>query len=148
MAFASGLAASDAVLRSLLVPGDHLVIRNDAYGGTFRLVDAVLCAMGCRVLGRTGRGPAAYAAAIIPGRTKLLWVESPSNPEARYRRHRGPGRVAHDAGALLVVDNTFATPYLQQPMAWGADIVVHSMTKYLGGHSDVVSGRSSPATAR
>ena len=140
MAFASGLAASDAVLRSLLVPGDHLVIPNDAYGGTFRLVDAVLAPWGAEYSVAQVADPAAYAAAIIPGRTKLLWVESPSNPKLGIADIEALARVAHDAGALLVVDNTFATPYLQQPMAWGADIVVHSMTKYLGGHSDVVSG--------
>ena len=140
MAFASGLAASDAILRSLLAPGDHLVIPDDAYGGTFRLVDAVLAPWGATYSVAPVADPQAYAAAIIAGRTKLLWVETPSNPTLGIADIRALADVAHEAGALLVVDNTFATPYLQQPLAWGADIVVHSMTKYLGGHSDVVSG--------
>jgi cystathionine gamma-synthase len=139
-AFASGLAAEDAVLRSLLRPGDHVVIPDDAYGGTYRLI--------ARVAGPWGieHSPAhlvdleAVTAAIRPGQTKLIWVETPTNPLLTVADIPALARIAHQAGALLVVDNTFATPYLQQPLALGADVVVHSTTKYAGGHSDVVGG--------
>lgn len=140
MSFASGLAASDALLRSLLSPGDHIVIPDDAYGGTYRLVNSVLGDWGVAHSVAPVGDPAAFAAAAIPGRTKLLWVESPTNPMLGVADLAALADAAHDVGARLVVDNTFATPYLQQPLAWGADVVVHSVTKYLGGHSDVVSG--------
>ncbi|HET6151715.1 MAG TPA: cystathionine gamma-synthase [Marmoricola sp.] len=139
-AFASGLAAEDTVLRSLTRPGDHLVIPDDAYGGTFRLIDKVAGPWGL------GHSPAAVSdldsvrAAIRPGRTKLVWVETPTNPLLNIGDIAALAGIAHDAGALLVVDNTFASPYLQQPLTLGADVVVHSTTKYCGGHSDVVGG--------
>lgn len=139
-AFASGLAAEDTLLRTVLVPGDHVVVPDDAYGGTYRLI--------ARVLGRWGvdHTPAhladldAVRAAVQPGRTKLVWAETPTNPLLTVGDISALAEVAHDAGALLAVDNTFATPYLQQPLALGADVVVHSTTKYAGGHSDVVGG--------
>jgi cystathionine gamma-synthase len=139
-AFASGMAASDTVLRALCRPGDHVVIPDDAYGGTFRLVDKVLQPWGLEHSPVPLRDLDAVAAALRPGTTKLVWVETPTNPMLRIADLEAIATLAHDAGARLVVDNTFATPYLQQPMAFGADLVVHSTTKYLGGHSDVVGG--------
>ena len=140
-AFASGLAAEDALLRALTRPGDHAVIPDDAYGGTFRLFDKVGQVWGLDYSPAPVTDVDAVRAAIRPGRTKLVWVETPTNPMLDDRRHRGARRrVAHDAGALLVVDNTFASPYLQRPLTLGADVVVHSTTKYVGGHSDVVGG--------
>ncbi|MDQ1306022.1 MAG: cystathionine gamma-synthase [Actinomycetota bacterium] len=140
LCFASGLAASDALFRSVLSPGDHVVIPDDAYGGTYRLVNSVLGDWGVTHTVAPVSDPGAFAAAAIPGRTKLMWVESPTNPMLGVADLSALADIAHAAEAHLVVDNTFATPYLQQPMAWGADVVVHSVTKYLGGHSDVVSG--------
>jgi cystathionine gamma-synthase len=139
LAFASGLAAEDTLLRSVCRPGDHAVIPGDAYGGTYRLFARVLQPWG---LDHTPAADdvGAIAAAVVPGRTKVVWVETPTNPLLNVTDIAGAARVAHDAGALLVVDNTFASPYLQQPLALGADVVVHSTTKYLGGHSDVVGG--------
>ncbi|TMK19116.1 MAG: cystathionine gamma-synthase [Actinobacteria bacterium] len=122
LAFASGMAAEDAILR-LLSPGDHVMIPNDAYGGTYRLVARVY-----------------QPVRIDRGETKLVWIETPTNPLLRVIDIAAVASLAHERGALVVVDNTFATPYLQQPIALGADIVVHSTTKYLGGHSDVVGG--------
>ena len=139
-AFASGLAATDTVLRTLLRPGDHLVIPDDAYGGTFRLVDKVVANWGVEYTVAPLGDEAAVAAAIQPGRTKLIWAETPSNPLLSVVDIAAYAGIAHGAGARLVVDNTFATPYLQNPLALGADVVVHSTTKYLGGHSDVVGG--------
>ncbi|HEY0903281.1 MAG TPA: cystathionine gamma-synthase [Marmoricola sp.] len=139
-AFASGLAAEDTLLRALLNPGDHLVIPDDAYGGTFRLIDKVGVPWGLE------HSPAAVSdldsvrAAIRPGRTRAIWVETPTNPLLNIGDIEALAALAHDAGALLVVDNTFASPYLQQPLTLGADVVVHSTTKYCGGHSDVVGG--------
>jgi cystathionine gamma-synthase len=138
--FASGLAAEDALIRGLLVPGDHIVLGNDAYGGTYRLIS--------RVLGGWGVGHTvvdmsdfdAVAAAVAAQQTRFVWVETPSNPMMKITDIAGLAEVAHQAGALLVVDNTFASPYLQNPLALGADIVVHSTTKYIGGHSDVIGG--------
>ncbi|MEV6059245.1 cystathionine gamma-synthase [Nocardia asteroides] len=138
-AFASGMAATDCALRATLRPGDHIVIPDDAYGGTFRLIDKVFSQWGIE------HSPAHIAnldevrAAIRPN-TKLVWVETPTNPLLSIGDIPGLADIAHAAGAKLVVDNTFATPYLQQPLLLGADIVVHSTTKYLGGHSDVVGG--------
>lgn len=140
LAFASGLAAEDTVIRTVLKPGDHAVIPNDAYGGTFRLFAKVAAPWGVDYTPASLQDPNAVAAAIIPGRTKLIWVETPTNPLLNIADIAAIAEVAHAAGALLVVDNTFASPYLQQPLAFGADIVVHSTTKYLGGHSDVIGG--------
>ncbi len=146
-AFASGLAAEDTLLHAVCEPGDHVVIPDDAYGGTHRLFDKVLQRWG---LGHTPAPVSdvdATRAAIEPGRTKVVWVETPTNPLLNIGDIEALAAVAHEAGALLVVDNTFASPYLQQPLALGADVVVHSTTKYCGGHSDVVGGASSSATS-
>ncbi|OXM67366.1 cystathionine gamma-synthase [Amycolatopsis vastitatis] len=139
LAFASGMAASDVVLRSTLRPGDHLVLGNDAYGGTFRLIDKVLSLWGVEHTVADLADLDAVRAAIRP-ETKLIWCESPTNPLLGIADIAALASAAHEAGARLVVDNTFATPYLQNPLALGADIVLHSTTKYLGGHSDVVGG--------
>ncbi|MGP4003223.1 cystathionine gamma-synthase [Streptomyces sp. 8N706] len=139
LAFASGLAAEDCLLRTLLVPGDHVVIPNDAYGGTFRLFAKVVERWGVQWSVADSSDPAAVRAAITP-RTKLIWVETPSNPLLGITDIAAVADVARGAGVRFVVDNTFASPYLQQPLALGADIVVHSTTKYMGGHSDVVGG--------
>ena len=139
-AFASGLAAEDTIIRSLTRPGDHAVIPDDAYGGTFRLFDKVAKVWGLDHSPAAVSDVDAMQAAIIPGRTKLVWVETPTNPMLNIGDIEALASVAHQAGALLVVDNTFASPYLQQPLTLGADVVVHSTTKYVGGHSDVVGG--------
>jgi len=139
LAFASGMAATDAVLRTALRPGDHLVLGNDAYGGTFRLIDKVLAHWGVDYSVANLSDLDEVRAAVRP-ETKLIWCETPSNPLLGIADIAALAEVAHGAGARLVVDNTFATPYLQTPLALGADIVVHSTTKYLGGHSDVVGG--------
>jgi cystathionine gamma-synthase len=139
LAFASGMAASDAVLRTALKPGDHLVLGNDAYGGTFRLIDKVLSLWGIKHSVANLSKVDEVRAAVRP-ETKLIWCETPTNPLLGIADIAALAGVAHDAGAKLVVDNTFATPYLQTPLDLGADIVVHSTTKYLGGHSDVVGG--------
>ncbi len=140
VAFASGMAAEDAFLRVICSPGDHVVIPNDAYGGTYRLFNSVLKPWGLHHTPASVHDTAAIAAAVQPGRTKAIWIETPSNPLLGIADITTIAQVAHDSGALLVVDNTFATPYLQQPIALGADVVVHSTTKYAGGHSDVVGG--------
>ncbi|GAA4783237.1 cystathionine gamma-synthase [Streptomyces ziwulingensis] len=139
LAFASGLAAEDCLLRALLSPGDHVVIPDDAYGGTFRLFAKVASRWGVEWSVADSSDPDAVRAALTP-RTKAVWVETPSNPLLGITDIAAVAQVARDAGARLVVDNTFATPYLQQPLALGADVVVHSLTKYMGGHSDVVGG--------
>jgi cystathionine gamma-synthase len=139
-AFASGLAAEDTLLRSVCRPGDHVVIPDDAYGGTYRLFDRVETPWGLAHTPAAVSDPEAVAAAIRPGETKVVWVETPTNPLLNIADIAELARVAHDAAALLVVDNTFASPYLQQPLTLGADVVVHSTTKYCGGHSDVVGG--------
>jgi cystathionine gamma-synthase len=139
-AFASGLAAEDTLLRSVMSPGDHLVIPDDAYGGTFRLIDKVAVPWGLEHSPAPVSDVDAVRAAIRPGRTKVVWVETPTNPLLNIGDIEALAAVAHEAGALLVVDNTFASPYLQQPLTLGADVVVHSTTKYCGGHSDVVGG--------
>ena len=138
VSFASGLAAEDAILR-MLDPGDHIVMANDAYGGTFRLIS--------KVFGRAGITWSAHDlsdTATIgtdwPASTKMVWAETPTNPLLTVIDIAATAAAASKIGATLVVDNTFATPYLQQPLAHGADIVVHSTTKYIGGHSDVVGG--------
>ncbi len=138
--FSSGLAAEDSVIRALAEPGDHIVLGNDAYGGTYRLISRVLGGWG---IGNTPVDMGDHAAlkdAVEANKTKLVWVESPSNPMMRISDIRAIAKITHEAGALLVVDNTFASPALQQPLDLGADVVIHSTTKYIGGHSDVVGG--------
>lgn len=138
--FASGLAAEDSLIRALARPGDHIVLGNDAYGGTYRLITRILGEWG---IGNTPVDMAdvqAVGAAIAAHQTRLVWLETPSNPMMKITDIAAIARATHDAGALLVVDNTFASPYLQQPLDLGADVVVHSTTKYIGGHSDVVGG--------
>ncbi|PWN02319.1 cystathionine gamma-synthase [Nocardioides silvaticus] len=139
-AFSSGLAAEDTLLRAICRPGDHAVIPDDAYGGTFRLFDKVAVPWGLNHSPAPVDDVDAVRAAIRPGETKVVWVETPTNPLLSIGDIEALAGVAHDAGALLVVDNTFASPYLQQPLRLGADVVVHSTTKYVGGHSDVVGG--------
>ena len=139
LAFASGMAAEDCLLRTLLTPGDHVVIPQDAYGGTFRLFAKVVARWGVEWSVADTSDPAAVRAALRP-RTRVVWVETPSNPLLGVTDIAAVADVARTAGARLVVDNTFASPYLQQPLALGADVVVHSTTKYMGGHSDVVGG--------
>ncbi|MET7773474.1 cystathionine gamma-synthase [Nocardia sp. NPDC005366] len=138
-AFASGMAATDCALRATLRPGDHIVIPDDAYGGTFRLIDKVFSQWGIEHSPAHVFNVDEMRAAIRPN-TKLVWIETPTNPLLSIGDIPALADVAHAAGAKLVVDNTFATPYLQQPLLLGADIVTHSTTKYLGGHSDVVGG--------
>jgi cystathionine gamma-synthase len=140
LAFASGLAAEDTLLRTTCQPGDHVVIPGDAYGGTYRLFAKVQERWGLDYTPSAGHDVDAFRAALQPGRTKVVWVETPTNPLLGIADIAALAELAHDAGALLVVDNTFASPYLQQPIALGADAVVHSTTKYMGGHSDVVGG--------
>jgi cystathionine gamma-synthase len=137
-AFASGLAAEDAVMR-LLAPGDHLLLPNDAYGGTYRLATRVHAPAGLLVDAVDLTDLAVVAAAWRP-QTRMVWIETPTNPMLRVVDIAAVTSVARGNDALVVVDNTFATPWLQQPLSLGADIVVHSTTKYLGGHSDVVGG--------
>jgi cystathionine gamma-synthase len=138
-AFASGLAAEDAVLRALVAPGDHMILPLDAYGGTFRLVASVHEPVGIAYTTTDIREPDGLDA-VWRDETRLVWVETPSNPSLSIVDIAATAAYVHGRGALLVVDNTFATPYLQNPLALGADVVVHSTTKYLGGHSDVVGG--------
>jgi cystathionine gamma-synthase len=139
VAFGSGMGASDVLLRVLLKPGDHVVIPNDAYGGTFRLVDKVLTRWGVEYSPVDLGDIAALRAALRPT-TRAVWCETPTNPLLAIADIAAVAEVARTAGARLVVDNTFASPYLQQPLALGADVVLHSTTKYVGGHSDVVGG--------
>jgi len=138
-AFASGMAAADTVLRALVRAGDHVVIPDDAYGGTFRLVARVLAEEGDSWTAADLHHVESLAAALRSS-TKVVWVETPSNPLLNVVDIAAVCELAHAHGARVVVDNTFATPYLQRPLALGADAVVHSSTKYLGGHSDVVGG--------
>src|SRR6478736_4266279 len=139
-AFASGLAGQDTVARSLLVPGDHVVVPNDAYGGTYRYFNKVARPQGIEHSIVDMGDLDAVRAAIRPGHTKLVWIETPTNPLLGIADIAAIASIAHEAGAVLVVDNTFATAYLQTPLALGADIVTNSTTKYAGGHSDVVGG--------
>ena len=138
-AFGSGMGATDTLLRVLLRPGDHLVIPHDAYGGTFRLVDKVLAGFGVEHTPVDLADLDALRAALRPS-TRVVWSETPTNPLLGIADIAGLAGIAHEAGARLVVDNTFASPYLQTPLALGADVVVHSTTQYVGGHSDVVGG--------
>ncbi|MGA7149530.1 MAG: cystathionine gamma-synthase [Microbacterium sp.] len=140
LSFASGLAAEDALLRAVLKPGDEVLLGNDVYGGTYRLIARILgpWGVGLRVVDMSDLAAVDTALAERPAR--IVWVETPSNPLLRITDIAGLARLGHAAGALVVVDNTFASPALQQPLSLGADVVVHSTTKYLGGHSDVVGG--------
>jgi cystathionine gamma-lyase len=138
LAFASGLAATTAVF-SLCRPGDEVVAAADLYGGTYRLLERVFKPMG--VVSRYAADAAtAGFARLITNKTKIIWIETPANPLLQILDITGIAELAHKVGALLAVDNTFASSYLQQPLALGADLVIHSTTKYLGGHSDVVGG--------
>ena len=140
LSFASGLAAEDALLRSVLKPGDEVLLGNDVYGGTYRLIARVLApwGVGLRVVDMSDLEQVAAALEERPAR--MVWVETPSNPLLRITDIEGLARLGHAAGAVVVVDNTFASPALQRPLSLGTDVVVHSTTKYLGGHSDVVGG--------
>jgi cystathionine gamma-synthase len=138
--FASGLAAEDALLRAVLSPGDHVLMGNDVYGGTHRLVNRVFVPWGISLQTVGLSDPDAVRAALEAKPARVLWIETPSNPLMRISDIAALAEIGHAAGALVVVDNTFASPYLQQPLALGADVVVHSTTKYLGGHSDVLGG--------
>jgi cystathionine gamma-synthase len=173
LAFASGMAAEDCLLRAVCAPGDRVLIPDDAYGGTYRLFAQVLDRWGVRHVpvrfsaaaavktalpGETSpgippvaprphpadvrrpEGPQTYQEALENGPVRIVWLETPTNPLLGIADIAAIATSAHEAGALLVVDNTFASPYLQRPLALGADVVVHSTTKYLGGHSDVVGG--------
>lgn len=145
-AFASGMAAEDAVLRALAGPGDHVVIPDDAYGGTYRLVSRVHGPAGLDWSAADLTSLDALAAVWRP-ETRVLWLESPTNPMLTVLDIAALAGFARERGARVVVDNTFATPYLQRPLDLGADVVVHSTTKYLGGHSDVVGGFVATADA-
>jgi cystathionine gamma-synthase len=147
IAFASGMAAEDALLRVVCSPGDHVVIPMDAYGGTYRLFKTIFEPWGVEHTPAHGHDLEAIAAAMQPGRTKVVWIESPTNPLLGVADIAAIAAIAKECGALLVVDNTFATPYLQRPLTLGADVVVHSTTKYAGGHSDVVGGAMVTASA-
>ncbi|GAB3687460.1 cystathionine gamma-synthase [Nocardiopsis oceani] len=139
LAFASGMAAEDTLLRTVLAPGDHILIPGDAYGGTFRLISKVVERWGVSWDAVDQTDTDAVRDAVRPN-TKVVWTETPTNPLLGITDIEMVAQIAHDAGALHVVDNTFASPYLQQPLTLGADVVVHSTTKYVGGHSDVVGG--------
>jgi len=139
LAFASGLAATTAVFAGLLKPGDHVVSSADLYGGTYRLLERVFKPWGLTADYTDDASSVGFEKLMTKG-TKLVWIETPTNPLLQVLDIAALAEVAHKHGALLAVDNTFASPYLQQPLKLGADIVVHSTTKYLGGHSDVVGG--------
>jgi cystathionine gamma-lyase len=138
-AFASGLAATAGVVSALLRPGDEIVAAADLYGGTFRILERVYKPWGLNPRFTEDASPAGFASVITP-KTKMVWIETPTNPLLQIIDISAIAELAHRVKALLVVDNTFASPYLQQPIKLGADIVVHSTTKYIGGHSDVVGG--------
>jgi cystathionine gamma-synthase len=139
-AFASGMAAEDCLVRTLCRPGDRVIIPSDAYGGTFRLFDRVMKAWGVEYAPVLQTDLEAVDRAAAAQRPRLIWVETPTNPLLSVIDIQAIARLAHAHGALLVVDNTFASPYLQRPLDLGADFVVHSTTKYIGGHSDVIGG--------
>jgi len=138
--FASGLAAEDTLLRAVLKPGDHVVMGNDVYGGTHRLVNRVFVPWGVTLSTVEMTDLDAVRAEVTATGARVLWVETPSNPMMKISDIAALAEIGHSVGALVVVDNTFASPYLQQPLSLGADAVVHSTTKYLGGHSDVLGG--------
>jgi len=139
LAFASGLAATNSVLATLLLPGDEIAAMADLYGGTFRLIERVFkpWGIGSRYTDETSVDGLRK---VLTPKTRLIWIETPTNPLVQVLDIEATARLAKEHGALLAVDNTFASPYLQQPLALGADLVVHSTTKYIGGHSDVVGG--------
>jgi cystathionine beta-lyase/cystathionine gamma-synthase len=137
--FASGLAAEQAILQAYLAPGGRIVVPHDVYGGTFRLLHRVHAPLGCEVVSVDFADHDAVRRAVTR-ETRLVWLESPTNPRLLVYDVAAVSRIAHEAGALLVVDNTFATPYFQRPFELGADLIVHSVTKYLAGHSDVIQG--------
>jgi cystathionine gamma-synthase len=139
-AFASGMAAEDCLVRTLCRPGDRVLIPGDAYGGTYRLFDKVLKPWGIEYEPVLQTDLEAVARAAAAQQPRIIWTETPTNPLLAVVDIRALAEIARESGALLVVDNTFASPYLQRPLDLGADIVVHSTTKYLGGHSDVVGG--------
>jgi cystathionine beta-lyase/cystathionine gamma-synthase len=139
LAFASGLAATAAVVGALLRPGDEVAAAGDMYGGTYRLIERVFKPWGLAARYTEDTSPAGFRAILTP-KTKLVWLETPTNPLLQVVDIAAVAEVAKKAGALVAVDNTFASPYLQRPLELGADLVVHSTTKYLGGHSDVVGG--------
>src|SRR6516164_6937520 len=138
-AFGSGMAAGDCVLRAVLRPGDHVVIPDDAYGGTFRLIDKVFTGWGVQHTPVALSDLDAVRAAVTP-HTRLIWVETPTNPLLSIVDIAAIAEVGKQNSAKVLVDNTFASPALQQPLTLGADVVLHSTTKYVGGHSDVVGG--------
>jgi cystathionine gamma-synthase len=140
LAFASGMAAEDCLLRTVCAPGDHVLIPDDAYGGTFRLFSQVYEQWGVSHAPVPVGDLAAVRAALAARPARVIWTETPTNPLLGVADIAALAAIAREAGALLVVDSTFASPYLQRPIALGADVVVHSTTKYLGGHSDVVGG--------
>jgi len=140
LSFASGLAAEDALLRAVLRPGDHVVLGNDVYGGTHRLINRIHGAWDVRNTTVDLGDLDAVRSALATDGTRVLWIETPSNPLMKISDLAALVELGHAAGALVVVDNTFASPVLQQPLSFGADVVVHSTTKYLGGHSDVIGG--------
>ena len=146
-AFASGLAAEDTLLRAVCRPGDHAITPNDAYGGTYRLFAKVAEPWGLAHTPVDLADLDAVRAAVRPGQTKVLWAETPTNPMLSIADITALADIAHAAAAVLVVDNTFGTPYLQNPLSLGADVVLHSTTKYCGGHSDVVGGALVTSTA-
>jgi len=137
--FASGLAAEHAILQAYLRPGDQVIVPNDVYGGTYRLLNRVFAGYHLRITPVDTTDLEAVSAAVTAG-TRLVWLESPTNPRLLVSDIRAIAALAHAKGALVVVDNTFATPVFQQPFALGADLVVHSVTKYLAGHSDLIQG--------
>ncbi|WP_460401876.1 cystathionine gamma-synthase [Actinophytocola sediminis] len=139
LAFSSGMAAGDVALRAMTRPGDHVILGGDAYGGTFRLLDKVLTHWGVEYT-TVDLADVDTARAAVQPNTKVIWCETPTNPLLGIADIAALAQVAAVSGARLVVDNTFATPYLQSPLGLGADVVLHSTTKYLGGHSDVVGG--------
>ncbi len=138
-AFSSGMAATDCALRALLRPGDHVVIPDDAYGGTFRLIDKVFVQWGVRYTPAALSDIDALRAVVTP-QTRLIWVETPTNPLLSIADVAAISALAQEQNVKVLVDNTFASPALQQPLTLGADVVLHSTTKYIGGHSDVVGG--------
>jgi len=140
LCFSSGLAAIHALMLAALEPGDRVICGNDLYGGSFRLFRSVFEPMGVTFSFIDTTDPSNLTAALAEGPAKLIWIETPTNPLLRITDLTEVARLAHEAGALVAVDNTFATPFLQRPLELGCDMVMHSVTKYLGGHSDVVGG--------